>query len=141
MPEYQFQYPSTLDSEDKMLNDLERVFAQNRVCGEVVHRLMLIVSEAFTNALLHGNQENPSLIISVHLQVNEMMIVADITDQGKGGLDRIKHRCNSDDLMEEHGRGIDLIKHYADDVKYSESVSGGLIVSITVLRKEKVARF
>lgn len=130
--EHVFHYPSTLDSEDQMLDDLHKVLEASKITGDSAWRLTLAVSEAFTNALVHGNGKNPLKTITLRVQVNENSVVADIADEGAGGLVRIQKRQKPSSLMAEGGRGIDLIEHYTDGVTFSESSQGGLTVSITV---------
>jgi anti-sigma regulatory factor (Ser/Thr protein kinase) len=72
----------------------------------------------------------------VALEVNESTIRADITDEGKGGLEQIAGRKDRG-LMAEGGRGIALIEHYADTVTFSENDLGGLRVSILVALQGK----
>jgi serine/threonine-protein kinase RsbW len=136
MSDYTFSYCSELASEDRMLDDLQQVLEQNGIEEGPARRLTLAVSEAFTNALLHGNDSQPEKKILLRLQVNEKVVVADITDEGLGGLTRIRERQGSDDPLAEGGRGIDLITRCGDRVEFSESPSGGLMVSVTVTRSQ-----
>ena len=129
MHEHTFEYPSVLESEDRMLDDLAAVLHSHRVADHEAQAFMVVVSEAFTNALVHGNQQNANKIIRVDLRVNETTVAADITDQGSGGLERVKAH-QPPGLMAENGRGLHLIRHYATECAFRESESGGLIVSV-----------
>jgi len=132
MAEYNFSYASRLESEDQMLDDLQSVLELHEIVGGRAWRFSLVVSEAFTNALIHGNASDPERLVSLRIQVNESEITADIVDEGVCGLDRISHRSSSDDLMAESGRGIGFMERYADRVEYRESQRGGLVVSLSV---------
>lgn len=136
MAEYKFSYPSTLESEDQMLDDLQSVLELHEIAGGRAWRFTLIVSEAFTNALIHGNASDPKRLVRLTLQVNEREIIADITDEGVGGVDRISHRLDSGDPLAESGRGISFMERYADRVAYRESPTGGLVVSLAVRLNE-----
>ena len=59
MSKYEFSYSSVTSSEDHMLDDLEMILAENSVEIAAVRRFMLIVSEAFNNAMIHGNGMDP----------------------------------------------------------------------------------
>jgi len=133
MDEYTFEYASALDSEARMLDDLEDILSSHGVIEEEAQAFMVMVSEAFTNALLHGNRQNANKIIRVDLRVNEMTVAADITDQGSNGLERIRTH-QPPGLMAENGRGLDLIRHYATECTFRESESGGLVVSVHLVR-------
>jgi anti-sigma regulatory factor (Ser/Thr protein kinase) len=136
MARYEFTYPSMVESEEQMLDDLGRVLDSIPVGREALRGFVVAVCEAFTNALLHGNGSNPDKIIRVGLEVNQNGISADITDEGKGGLERIRRRAHRG-LMAEGGRGIDLIQHYSDAVEFTETEKGGLIVTIFIQLRKK----
>ncbi len=133
MCRYLLVYHSKPESEDQMLDDLGRILADNEVDTESTQHFMLAVSEAFTNALVHGNLRDASKLIKLDLRVNKREITADIRDQGRGGLERISTRKPPTPLAES-GRGIDLIQHYASNAEFSEDDSGGLIVTIRQTR-------
>lgn len=132
MAEYTFKYASRLESEDQMLDDVQAVLELHEIIGARAWRFTLVVSEAFTNALVHGNASDPERLVGVSIRVNESEIVADISDEGACGLDRIAHRLKSGDLLAESGRGIGFMERYADRIDYRESPAGGLVVSVAV---------
>lgn len=136
MARYEFSYPSMTESEEQMLDDLGRALESAAISPQVQRGFILAVCEAFTNALLHGNGSNPDKIVSVGLEVNENGVTADITDEGKGGLERIRRRSQRG-LLAEGGRGIDLIRHFADAVSFTETEKGGLTVTIFVSLRKK----
>ena len=136
MARYAFTYPAMTESEEQMLDDLGRVLGSAPISKDRQRGFVLAVCEAFTNALLHGNGSNPDKLIRVGLEVNEMGVSADITDEGKGGLEKIMHRRDRG-LLAEGGRGIDLIHHFADAVDFTETEKGGLTVTIFVSLKGK----
>ncbi|MFZ1683172.1 MAG: ATP-binding protein [Candidatus Zixiibacteriota bacterium] len=131
MARYEYQYRSVLASEEAMLDDLGLALSIPGIPIAIKQGFTLAVCEAFTNALLHGNQSDPSKLINVVLEVNETGIRADITDEGTGGLSRIANRKDRG-LLAEGGRGIALIEHYADNVTFEENAAGGLKVTIRV---------
>ncbi|MFQ6009198.1 MAG: ATP-binding protein [Candidatus Zixiibacteriota bacterium] len=139
MPKYEFRYPSVDASEEKMLDDVLAVLVQNGVDKDLQDGFLLAVSEAFTNALIHGNQLKPDRTIKVLVDINNETLLADIIDEGQGGLDKIKHR-RPPTLFSEGGRGVDLMKYYASDVKFTETEMGGLRVSIRFDAKKKSRR-
>ena len=128
MSSYLLIYPSVAESEDRMLDDLERIVAENDIPSRIGRKLVLAISEAFTNAIIHGNRLDSTKLIKIDLQVNDSFICADVTDQGRGGLEHIQAR-KEPELLAENGRGINLIEHYAD-TSFAEDDKGGLIVSI-----------
>ncbi len=129
MARYEFEYPSVMESEALMLTDILRILEENKVIGLVKHSIMVVISEAFTNALTHGNQLDAKKLINLVVDINKSEIVADITDEGQGGLKNIQSRRPSR-MWAESGRGIGIIGHYASSVRFEETATGGLKVSI-----------
>jgi len=85
----------------------------------------LALREALENALVHGNQENPERKVHVRCRCqpgNEISIV--VTDQGKGfDFETIVRNGITSDPDSEHGRGIQLMKAYMDDVHFERGGS------------------
>ena len=131
---YTFEYSSDLQSPQQIAIDVYRLLDKENVSREEQYPFVLAVSEALTNAIIHGNKKNPQKKVKVTITVNEKLLLADITDEGQGGLDRIRHRKPSTP-KDEGGRGIDLIEHYATSVGYVQTLSGGLKVEIRIERK------
>lgn len=137
MATYQFEYTSVTESEGRMMDDLMRIVDQHRLPPDVAQPVMLAVSEAFTNALTHGNRYDAGKVIRVELSVNERRLTADIIDEGHGGLSRVAaHRPPGP--LAESGRGISLIRHYSDRVELTETPTGGLHVHIEFKWKKHV---
>ena len=134
MPEHRLTYRSTLASSERFIDDLQALLRQYGVKDQLYQRLCLVLSEAFNNALLHGNRQDPEKSIQVVLLVNENEIRADIIDQGKGGAEKVRARkaCG---LMADHGRGIDLMQRLATATSFAEVSDGGLKVTISFRRE------
>jgi serine/threonine-protein kinase RsbW len=119
-----------------MLNDLFRCLTEDGIHGDLQHAISVAVSEAFTNAVIHGNRRDPTKLVILRLEVNDQEITADIVDQGMGGLKQIESRKPTGQL-DEGGRGVDLIRYFADGCEFKETDDGGLQVTICFLNQGK----
>jgi len=128
-------YSSTRSSESEFLTDMRNLLADQHLDSTEHHRFMLVVSEAFTNALIHGNRWDSTKYVRVTLDVNSKRLLADIIDEGDGSPDRIDSRP-SPSVTSEGGRGVDLMKHFASRVQIERLDDRGLRVSITLDRTE-----
>ena len=137
MTDYRFSYSSRREMANQVLDDLLCVFADYFIDENLVRGLTLAVSEAFTNAAIHGNRERLDKNVQVILRVMESEIIADIIDHGKGGVEQIKAKKPSTS-MDEGGRGVDLIRYYADSSCFTETEDGGLKVSIVFNRTKQI---
>ena len=85
----------------------------------------LALREALENAVVHGNQEDPETKVHIRCRCQpgkEISIV--VTDQGKGfDFEKIVDKGFTSDPASEHGRGIQLMKAYMDDVHFERGGS------------------
>src|SRR3990172_7332907 len=87
-----FEYESNLNSSHQVVENLNSILDEELVSAQERYPFVLAVSEALTNAIIHGNKKNPRKKVKVSISVNEKLLSADITDEGQGGLERIRHR-------------------------------------------------
>lgn len=93
------------------------------------NRIMLAVSEAVNNAIIHGNKENPDKKTYVDASLKGRTLKISIQDEGEGfNPQDISDPLKEENLLNEGGRGIYLIKQYSDKVQFSK---GGTNVTIT----------
>jgi serine/threonine-protein kinase RsbW len=84
-------------------------------------RIQLVLSEAINNAVVHGNRENPNKKVFVTAQLNEKILNVTVRDEGEGfDPDSLADPLKDENLLKEGGRGVYLIKHYADDIQFSK---------------------
>jgi serine/threonine-protein kinase RsbW len=85
----------------------------------------LALREALNNAVVHGNQENPEKKVHIRCRCgpgNEVSIV--VTDQGRGfDFGKILGEGLTSDAAAEHGRGIQLMKAFMDEVHFERGGS------------------
>lgn len=85
----------------------------------------LALREALENAVVHGNREEPKTKVHIRCRCQpgkEISIV--VTDQGKGfDFGRIVADGFTSDPASEHGRGIQLMKAFMDDVHFERGGS------------------
>lgn len=81
----------------------------------------LALEEALTNAVKHGNRNDPSKKITVRYAVSTDRMVVVVRDEGGGFLPENVPDCTSPDrLPVPNGRGIMLIRAYMDEVCYRD---------------------
>lgn len=92
-------------------------------CGEETrHHIMLVLTEAVTNAIVHGNKEHPDKSVTVKAHFSPGRVHLSVTDQGEGfDPQRIPHPLKEENLLKSSGRGIWLMHEYADEVHFTDS--------------------
>jgi serine/threonine-protein kinase RsbW len=88
----------------------------------------LAVREAATNAVIHGNGENPDKSVTVTFGLSPQALNAQIVDEGSG-FDFNKRQKVDPRLPENRvrtsGRGLLLIRSFVDEVTYNHIPTGG----------------
>jgi serine/threonine-protein kinase RsbW len=88
---------------------------------DVLHRVMLLTSEAVTNAIKHGNKLAEDKSVEIEFIHKNGAIEIWIQDEGDGfQRDNIPDPLADEQLLAVGGRGIFLIEEIADDVRYEQ---------------------
>ena len=111
---------SSLDSLAKLEQFVDKIIKQAGLDDDTSSRFQLVMSEACTNAIMHGNKMDESKKVVINTEVFDNKIVVTVEDQGKGfDPDSVPDPLATDNLLKTGGRGVYLIKQYADEVSYS----------------------
>jgi serine/threonine-protein kinase RsbW len=123
--EIDFWMPSEVRAISPLVDRLMRLIKQSRCVPEEEFDIELALRESLDNAVVHGNQENPETKVHVRFRChpgNEISIV--VTDQGKGfDFEKFVGNGTASNPASEHGRGIQLMKAYMDDVHFERGGS------------------
>jgi len=87
--------------------------------------LGIVTTELVNNAIHHGNKNDPDKLVYIVFTVNEEKIELKILDQGGGfNPDKLKDPLAPENLLNESGRGIFLIKNLMDGLEFNFSETG-----------------
>lgn len=128
-----------ISSELKNITDVERLI--DAVCEEFQMKednygnVLIAVTEAVNNSIVHGNESDPSRKVSVAVSKQDQRIVFSVADEGKGfDFDNLPDPTSPENLEKPHGRGIFLMKNLADDVEFD--LNGSKVNITFVLENE-----
>tara|TARA_R110000868_G_scaffold1211_2_gene9306 strand:- start:25481 stop:25885 length:405 start_codon:yes stop_codon:yes gene_type:complete len=103
---------------ETLLNELQTELGFN---DEFYAKLMLTVSEAATNGIVHGNQLDPSKNVVLTAQSDGRKLTFTTKDQGSGFVpSEVPNPLSEENLLKPSGRGVFLMKEYAEEVEYQE---------------------
>jgi len=89
------------------------------------HKLMIALTEAVNNAILHGNRSNEEKKVRVVCEVQEDGVLFTVTDEGKGFRpDTVANPLKEENLLKESGRGIFLMRTLLDRVEFHRTRAG-----------------
>jgi serine/threonine-protein kinase RsbW len=93
--------------------------------AEKIPGLLLAITEASTNAIIHANKSDESKLVTIDVTKDDAQLVIRVKDQGKGfDPDKIPDPTETDNLLKDSGRGIYLMRVYMDDLKFNITPQG-----------------
>ena len=102
-----------------LLNELQSELGFD---DEFYARLMLTVSEAATNGIVHGNQLDPAKKVELVAVCDGSVLTFSSKDQGDGfEPEDVPNPLVEENLLKPSGRGVFLMKEYADEVEYQDN--------------------
>ncbi len=117
--------PSKIQAISPLVDRLMRLIEGSQCVPGEEFDVELALREALENAVIHGNQEDPDTKVHVCCRCQpgkEISIV--VTDQGKGfDFEKTVRNGITTDPDSEHGRGIQLMNAYMDDVHFEQGGS------------------
>ena len=108
-----------LDRLEGFLDDLQQNLGFD---DELYAKLMLTVSEAATNGIVHGNQLDPSKKVVLTAESDGKRLIITSKDQGPGfNPKEIANPLAEENLLNTSGRGVFLMNEYAEEVTYLDN--------------------
>ncbi|MGB2957789.1 MAG: ATP-binding protein [Bacteroidota bacterium] len=90
-----------------------------------LHKLMVALTEAVNNAILHGNKSNPDKSVALTCEVKEGGLSIRVRDQGGGFKpEAVENPLKEENLLRESGRGIFLMRTLMDKVEFVRTSEG-----------------
>ncbi len=116
----QMEIPSTLDHLPKVNQFVERKLRKLGLNEDLIADIAISVTEAVTNAVVHGNKNDLSKKVKISLKANSSCVEVTVVDEG-GGFDSedLQSPIKKENLLKNAGRGIFILKSLMDQVNFS----------------------
>jgi serine/threonine-protein kinase RsbW len=89
------------------------------------HKLMVSLTEAVNNAILHGNRSTPGKNVHVVCELIPGWLLIMVDDEGKGFKpEKVGNPLAKENLLRESGRGIFLMRTLMDKVEFDVGKEG-----------------
>lgn len=109
---------------------------------EQIDDIKTAVSEAFTNCIIHGYENDKSRYVYLELSVDDENLSIIITDNGKG-IENVGKAMEpfftTKPEEERSGMGFTLIKSFMDDLSVESALGKGTTVTMSKKIKKEVA--
>ncbi|MBC6995837.1 ATP-binding protein [Neolewinella lacunae] len=117
--------PSNISKVEKYVDQIADRFKLDQ---EKHASLMLSLTEAVTNAIIHGNKQDRTKTVSIRLAQTRSGLAIRVTDQGCGfDYRQIPDPTSPERICECGGRGVFLMNQLCDKMRY---INGGSTVEM-----------
>ena len=93
---------------------------------ELAYHLNLVLTEAMANAILHANEDDPEKEIHVTITILDQILCIKVYDQGQG-FDISMLPSPNFKSLDDHGRGVYIIRSLMDKVTYRKFKGGHVL--------------
>lgn len=113
---------SDLDELERVDSFLQQITGFTGLDPSKEHNIMLVLTEAVANAILHGNREDPEKTIEIEALITSNLLKITVQDQGSGfDPETVPDPRKEENLLKSSGRGVWLMKEFSDKVIYSDN--------------------
>ncbi|MBO0600476.1 anti-sigma F factor [Sporosarcina sp. E16_3] len=98
---------------------------------EEISEFKTIVSEAVTNAIIHGYECDGKSLVTVHAVIEENKVTMTVRDEGMGIFDveqAMEPMFTTRPFMERSGMGFTIMESFADSLSVESVLGNGTIV-------------
>ncbi|NTV46440.1 MAG: ATP-binding protein [Chlorobiales bacterium] len=134
---YEMILQSTLNEVRRVEEFVKKMAEEHFFSETFIYDLMLVVTEATNNAVIHGNKLDESKTAYLKCQIDKQdgrdRLFVEVHDEGAGfNPEELPNPLAEENLMKPSGRGVFLMKQFAD-IQYDFSKKGTVVrISIDV---------
>ncbi|HLP18525.1 MAG TPA: ATP-binding protein [Bacteroidota bacterium] len=115
-----------LESDTKNIHRVEEFFiglnAEFQISEEKLHALLVAVTEAVNNGMIHGNKNDKSKYVTITCLLKRKMLTITITDEGGGfSPETLPNPLHDENLLRAGGRGVFLMRTLMESVTFNEA--------------------
>ncbi|MFA5516069.1 MAG: ATP-binding protein [Desulfuromonadales bacterium] len=99
---------------------------------ELAYHINLVLTEAMTNAIHHANEGDPDKEVHITIAILDRNLCIKVFDQGQG-FDVSTLSPPDFQNIEDHGRGVYIIRALMDHVSYQRTTNGNVLEMIKLL--------
>lgn len=113
-----------LESDTKNIHQVEDFFMELNdefhITEEKLHALLVAVTEAVNNGMIHGNKNDRSKRVTLTCSLYRKMLTVTITDEGGGfSPDALPNPLQDENLLRAGGRGVFLMRTLMESVSFN----------------------
>ncbi len=116
-----FIFQSAFEELEKLEECLNSLEGYNKLSEDKQYEIMLVLSEAVTNAMEHGNELDSRKAVKLNVTISIDGITAEIYDEGHGFIpSKLPNPLHEEAMLRDHGRGWFLMHHYSSSIEWDD---------------------
>lgn len=121
MDSIKISIPSLIDNIKIIESFIDNARDRFEINDDIYGNIMISVTECISNAIIHGNSSDKNKLVHLELKAENDKLSFVIEDEGKGfEMENLPDPTAPENLDKPGGRGIFLIKHLSDEVKFED---------------------
>ncbi len=122
---FRLTLPSTTRSIRRVEGFLNKISRSSPLDEIQMNKVMVSLTEAVNNAIMHGNQSDPAKKVRVICEIRPGWMLFVIEDEGRGfNPEKVRSPLKKENLLKESGRGIFLMRTLMDKVEFTAGKGG-----------------
>jgi serine/threonine-protein kinase RsbW len=103
---------------------VERAVEQYQIAPDIYGNILITLTEAVNNAIIHGNSNDESKTVQIQLRRKNNCLAVRVTDEGEGfDLTAVPDPTAPENLLQVGGRGVFLMQQLSDSVHFHNNGS------------------
>jgi serine/threonine-protein kinase RsbW len=121
MKSIKISIPSLIENIQVIESFIDNAKEAFEINDDLYGNIMISVTECISNAIVHGNQSESSKLVHLELQMEPGLLRFSIEDEGNVfDFNQLPDPTDPENIEKVGGRGIFLMKHLSDEVKFEE---------------------
>lgn len=118
---FELRIPSSRSSIHRVEEFFRTVNETYGMPDERLHALLVSVTEAVNNGIIHGNRNDESKFVTVTVRLRDRALSVTVSDEGEGFVpSSVANPLQEENLLNTGGRGVFLMKAFMQSVTYNE---------------------
>lgn len=106
---------------ERLIGDICEVYDVNE---DVYGNMLIAVSEAVNNAIVHGNRNDPDKFVKIGFEADDKQMIFSVTDEGQGfNYNNLPDPTDPVNIDKISGRGVYLMKSLSDSLRFEDNGS------------------
>jgi serine/threonine-protein kinase RsbW len=120
MESLRIQIPSLVENIRIVESFIDNVKDKFEIDDDIYGNIMVAITESVNNAIRHGNKEDKKKNVTLTAACEENVLLFTVEDEGSGfDPESLDDPTAPENIEKIGGRGIFLMKHLSDEVKFS----------------------